>query len=105
MKSGRDLFAFLQAAKKRARQQVAQASLLQTFSEAFGGTEGDPGHWNLSPEWFGNQGGSWGHNAGHVIFSQESLLGNGLVRFVIPPAALNLFFEQMLEEACQSSPV
>ncbi|KAK9833787.1 hypothetical protein WJX74_005835 [Apatococcus lobatus] len=67
--------------------QIAHAGLLQTFSEAFGGTEGDPGHWNLSPEWFGNQGGSWGHNAGDIIFTQESQLGNGLVTVTTHPAS------------------
>lgn len=61
---------------------AAKAGLLQSFSEAFGGTEGDPGHWNLSPEWFGSQGGSWGHNTGEDIFREESSLGNGVVRVV-----------------------
>ncbi len=61
------------------RRIITQAGLLQSFSETFGGTEGDPGHWNLSPEWFGSQGGSWGHDEGQIIFSEESNCGNGLV--------------------------
>ncbi|KAK9867037.1 hypothetical protein WJX84_008781 [Apatococcus fuscideae] len=66
---------------------AAKAGLLQSFSEAFGGTEGDPGHWNLSPEWFGSQGGSWGHNTGEDIFREESSLGNGVVTVTSHPAS------------------
>lgn len=39
----------------------------------------DPGHWNFSPEWWGTQGGGWGHDAGKVVFMQHSHCGNGEV--------------------------
>eukprot|EP00897_Mesotaenium_endlicherianum_P002135 jgi/Mesen1/194/ME1137539C07539 len=40
---------------------------------------GDPGDWNNSPEWWGPQGGGWGHSAGEVIFRQGSRFANGEV--------------------------
>lgn len=33
------------------------------------------GDWNLSPEWFGTQGGGWGRNEGQVIFEEVSYSG------------------------------
>lgn len=49
-------------------------------------TAKDPGHWNLSPEWFGQQGGGWGRNSGNIIFDQMSNL-NGLVQVTSHPAS------------------
>ena len=40
----------------------------------------DPGHWDLSPEWWGTQAGGWGHDAGVPVFMQHSRYGNGQVR-------------------------
>ncbi|KAK9819395.1 hypothetical protein WJX81_003737 [Elliptochloris bilobata] len=48
-------------------------------AEFFGATLGDPGHWNLSPEWYGTQGGGYGRDAGEVVFERESACGNGRV--------------------------
>ena len=31
------------------------SALGQAVAELFGATLGDPGHWNLSPEWYGTQ--------------------------------------------------
>ncbi len=33
------------------------------------------GDWNLSPEWFGTQGGGWGRNEGQVVFEEVSCSG------------------------------
>ncbi|KAL4853379.1 Methyltransferase-like protein 13 [Chlorella vulgaris] len=52
---------------------------LQELAELFGATGGDPGHWNLSPEWWGNQGGGWGKDAGVTVYESHSELGNGRI--------------------------
>ena len=39
----------------------------------------DSGHWNFSPEWWGTQAGGWGHDAGLIVFDQDSQHGNGVV--------------------------
>ena len=39
----------------------------------------DPGSWELSPEWWGSQGGGWGRSAGELCFQQRSNHGNGWV--------------------------
>ena len=41
--------------------------------------ERDPGHWDLSPEWWGTQAAGWGHDAGVPAFMQHSHCGNGQV--------------------------
>ena len=40
----------------------------------------DPGDWELSPEWYGTQGGGWGRGAGVVVYESASDAGNGTVR-------------------------
>lgn len=50
------------------------------------GSKRDPGNWNLSPEWFGQQGGGWGRNSGDLVFECESNL-NGLVQVTSHPAS------------------
>ena len=51
------------------------------------GSQDDPGHWNNSPEWFGQQGGGWGRNIGNVVFERMSPM-NGLVQVTSHPASL-----------------
>jgi hypothetical protein len=48
---------------------------------------GDPGHWNFSPEWYGTQGGGWGHDPGQVVFARDSPF-NGRVEVTAHSASL-----------------
>ncbi|GMH40504.1 hypothetical protein BSKO_08408 [Bryopsis sp. KO-2023] len=54
-----------------------------------GGGYDDPGSWDVSPEWWGTQGGGWGRNEGSTVFEKESLHGNGLVTVTAHPAQGN----------------
>jgi len=49
-----------------------QAGLWQDFKEWLGDTGGDPGHWNLSPQWWGTQGEAWGRDEGRTVFAAQS---------------------------------
>ncbi|EFN52903.1 hypothetical protein CHLNCDRAFT_138459 [Chlorella variabilis] len=60
---------------------------LQGLAELFGATGDDPGHWNLSPEWWGNLDGGWGRDAGVVVFAADSECGNGHVTVTAHPAS------------------
>lgn len=53
-------------------------SFLDGLFQLFGDTADDPGHYNLSPEWVGTQGGGYGRDAGKVVFNAHSKY-NGLV--------------------------
>jgi hypothetical protein len=53
--------------------------VLQGLAELFGSTGNDPGHWNFSPEWWGNQDGGWGRDAGTCVFEADSSCGNGRI--------------------------
>jgi spermidine synthase len=44
------------------------------------------GDWNLSPEWFGSQGGGWGRTEGKTLFSEVSEY-NGVVSVTAHPAS------------------
>ncbi|CAK9192328.1 unnamed protein product [Sphagnum troendelagicum] len=37
------------------------------------------GDWKYSPEWWGSQGGGWGHDAGLVVFEVQSTMDNGVI--------------------------
>ncbi|GAB4814121.1 hypothetical protein N2152v2_001167 [Parachlorella kessleri] len=63
----------------RVRATTERESPLAHLQELFGATGDDPGHWNLSPEWFGTQNGGWGRDAGQEVFSADSACGNGRV--------------------------
>lgn len=55
----------------------------------FGHHNGDPGHWNFSPDWYGNvQYNGWGRNAGRVVFEKHSAL-NGLVQVTSHPVSVS----------------
>ena len=43
--------------------------------------------WELSPEWWGSQGGGWGRDPGDVVFERKSASGNGVVMVTAHPAA------------------
>ena len=58
------------------------------LAELLGYTGDDPGHWNYSPEWWGNQDGSWGRDAGVTVFAADSSCGNGRVTVTAHPASL-----------------
>jgi hypothetical protein len=61
-----------------------------SLKELLGHTGNDPGHWNYSPEWWGSQGGCFGRNEGHVVFSKMSKY-NGLVEVTSHSASLSGF--------------
>ena len=54
-------------------------SLLEKLQSFVGHNNGDPGHWNYSPEWFGTQNQGWGRSHGKICFQKESPI-NGLVQ-------------------------
>lgn len=54
-----------------------EESALTAVRELFGHTGNDPGHYNFSPEWWGNQDGGWGRDAGQTVFAADSACGNG----------------------------
>jgi hypothetical protein len=60
-------------------------SLLEKFQSFVGKSNGDPGHWNYSPEWFGTQNQGWGRSHGDILFQKESPI-NGLVQVTGHPA-------------------
>lgn len=62
------------------RASVQRESPLAAVQELFGATANDPGHWNLSPEWWGTQNGGWGRSEGETVFAATSKHGNGRVR-------------------------
>lgn len=45
------------------------------------------GDWKYSPEWWGSQGGGWGHDAGLVVFEVKSTMDNGVITVTSHPAS------------------
>ena len=61
-------------------------NVLERMATLFGIGVAYQGDWNLSPEWYGTQGGGWGRTEGQVIFEEVS--SSGRVTVTAHPASL-----------------